>query len=39
MPTPQSNLIFVEQASCLFLKMVKNVSKIKSGSIGIIGRN
>ncbi|MEG4344921.1 hypothetical protein QUB70_16720 [Microcoleus sp. A003_D6] len=25
MPTPQADLLFVEQASCLFLKMVKNV--------------
>ena len=26
MPIPQENLIFVEQASCLFLKMVQDVS-------------
>ncbi|MEG3971384.1 hypothetical protein QUA00_27740 [Microcoleus sp. T2B6] len=26
MPVPQENLIFVEQASCLFLRMVQDVS-------------
>jgi len=26
MPTPQENLLFVEQASCLFLRMVQDVS-------------
>jgi hypothetical protein len=24
MPTPQKNLLFVEQASCLFLRMLQN---------------
>ena len=24
MPTPQNNLLFVEQASCLFLRMLQN---------------
>ncbi len=26
MPVPQENLLFVEQASCLFLSMVQDVS-------------
>src|SRR6476469_2685723 len=28
MPTPQQNSVFVEQASCLFLRMVQDVSYI-----------
>ncbi|WP_333153185.1 hypothetical protein [Microcoleus sp. B9-D4] len=28
MPIPQENLLFVEQASCLFLRMVQNLSYI-----------
>ncbi|MEG3929258.1 hypothetical protein [Microcoleus sp. T3_D1] len=27
MPVPQENLLFVEQASCLFLRMVQDVSR------------
>ncbi|MEG4394005.1 hypothetical protein [Microcoleus sp. BROC3] len=26
MPVPQENLVFVEQASCLFLRIVQDVS-------------
>ncbi len=28
MPVPQENLLFVEQASCLFLRIVQDVSLI-----------
>jgi hypothetical protein len=28
MPVPQENLVFVEQASCLFFKIVQDVSGI-----------
>ncbi|WP_445244533.1 hypothetical protein [Microcoleus sp. OTE_8_concoct_300] len=29
MPVPQENSLFVEQASCLFLRMVQDVSQTK----------
>ncbi len=37
MPVPQENLVFVEQASCLFLKIVQDVSgnKYYFGSGGL----
>ncbi|MBD1884123.1 hypothetical protein [Microcoleus vaginatus] len=30
MPVPQENSLFVEQASCLFLRMVQDVSLYRS---------
>ncbi|MEG4227619.1 hypothetical protein QUA35_15975 [Microcoleus sp. N9_B2] len=32
MPTPQENLLFAEQASCLFLRMLQDVSCPKTAS-------
>ncbi|MEG4812638.1 hypothetical protein QUA82_34585 [Microcoleus sp. F8-D3] len=36
MPTPQENALVVEQASCLFLRMVQDVRWIKNGKLTAI---
>jgi hypothetical protein len=38
MPTPQENLFFVEQASCLFLTMVQDLRSIKLTSCTILNK-